>query len=106
MDQSPGFLVQGESCNQVCCLHKSLYIKESLKTWIGRFNVAVQQFGMTHREVDHFVFCCNSIVGCIYLVVYIDNIVLIGSDLHGILQIKKNTFIVKRPWQTQILLGN
>jgi len=43
---------------------------------------------MTRSEVDHSVFYRHSSVGCNYLVVYIDDIVLTGSDHHDISQVK------------------
>jgi len=39
---------------------------------------------MTWCEVDHFVFYQHSSAGCVYLIVYIDDIVLIASNNHGI----------------------
>jgi len=45
---------------------------------------------MTHSETNHSVFYCHSSVGCIYLVVYVDDIVLTGSDHHGISQVKQH----------------
>jgi len=37
---------------------------------------------MTRCETDHFVFYQQLSVGCVYLIVYIDDIVLTGSDNH------------------------
>nr|KYP62842.1 Retrovirus-related Pol polyprotein from transposon TNT 1-94 [Cajanus cajan] len=91
MKQPPGFVAQGESSNLVCCLCKSLYgLKQSPRAWFGRFNTVTQQFGMTRSEADHSVFYRHSTVGCIYLIVYVDDIVLTGSDHHGISQIKQH----------------
>jgi len=45
---------------------------------------------MTRSEVDHSVFYRHSSVGCIYLVAYVDDIVLTGSDHHGISQVKQH----------------
>jgi len=43
---------------------------------------------MTRSEADHSVFYLHLNVGCIYLVIYVDDIVLIGNDHHDISQIK------------------
>jgi len=89
MEQPPGFVAEGESSRLVYCLCKSLYgLKQS--HWFGKFSNVVQQFGMTRSEGDHSVFYRHSSVGCIYLVVYVDNIVLTGSDHHGISQVKQH----------------
>ena len=45
---------------------------------------------MTRSEADHSDFYRHSSGGCIYLVVYVDDIVLTGSDHHGILQVKQH----------------
>jgi len=40
---------------------------------------------VTRSEIDHSLFNRHSSVGCIYLVVYIDDIVLTCNYHHGIL---------------------
>ena len=45
---------------------------------------------MTRSEGDHSVFYRHSSAECIYLVVYVDDIVLTGSDHHGISQVKQH----------------
>jgi len=47
---------------------------------------------MTRSEADHSVFYRHSNAGCIYLVVYVDDIVLTGSDHHGIAQLKEHSY--------------
>jgi len=54
---------------------------------------------MTRSEADHSVFYRHSSVGCIYLVVYVDDIVLTGNDHHGISQVKQHL-------QTKILANS
>jgi len=77
MEQPQGFVAQGEPSGLICRLRKSLYsLKQSPRAWFGEFNSVVQQFGMTQSEADHSVFYCHSRVGSIYLVVYVDDIVL------------------------------
>jgi len=40
---------------------------------------------MTRSEVEHFIFFLHSSFGpCIYLVVYVDDIVITGDDSDGI----------------------
>jgi len=75
----------------VCRLRKFLYgLKQSPRAWFGKLSNVVQQFGMTRSEADHSVFYSHSSVGCIYLVVYVDDIVITGSDHHGISQVKQH----------------
>ena len=89
MEQLLGFVAQGES-ELVCKLRRSLYgLKQSPRAQFGRFSTVLQEFGMNHSEADHFVFYRHSSNGqCMYLVIYVDNIVIIGSDQDGILQLK------------------
>jgi len=87
--QPPWFVAQGKSSGMVCRLCKSLYgLKQSLRAWFGKFSNVVQQFGMTRCEADHSVFYQHSSTRCVYLIVYVDDIVLTGSNNHGISQLK------------------
>ncbi|XP_073220698.1 uncharacterized protein [Cicer arietinum] len=91
MEQPPGFVAQGESSTMVCRPHKSLYgLKQSPRACFGRFNSVVHEIGMICNEADHSVFYHHSTQWCIYLIVYVDDIVIIGSDQQGILQLKQH----------------
>ena len=84
MEQPPGFVAQGEK-GRVCRLRKSLYgLKWSPRAWFGKFSQAVEEFGMQNSKSDHSVFYRNSSLGIILLVVYVNDIVIIGSDSKGI----------------------
>ena len=74
---------------KVCRLRKSLYgLKQSPRAWFGKFNQAVKEFGMQKNKFDDSVFYRNSSSGIILLVVYMDDIVIIGSDSEVILSLK------------------
>ena len=90
MEQPPGFVAQGESSSLVCRLRRSLYgLKQSPRAWFGKFNTVIQEFGMTHSGADHSVFYRHSTPGrCIYLVVYVDDIVITGNDQDGFTDLK------------------
>ncbi|RVW13553.1 Retrovirus-related Pol polyprotein from transposon TNT 1-94 [Vitis vinifera] len=77
MEQPPGFVAQGES-GLVCRLRRSLYgLKQSPRAWFSRFSSVVQEFGMLRSTADHSVFYHHNSLGqCIYLVVYVDDIVI------------------------------
>ena len=80
MEQPPGFVAQGE-IEKVCRLQKSLYgLKQSPRAWFDKFNQAVDEFGMQKSKSDHYVFYRTSSSGIIMLVVYVDDIVITGSD--------------------------
>ena len=80
MEQPPSFVAQGES-GLVCKLRRSLYgVKQSSRAWFSRFSSMVQEFGMIRSTTDHSVFYHHSSTGqCIYLVVYVDDIIITGS---------------------------
>ena len=88
IEQPPRFVAQGE-IGKVCHLRKSLYgLKQSPRAWFGKFSQAVEEFGMQKSKSDYFVFYRNSSSGIILLVVYVDDIVIIGSDSKGISSFK------------------
>ena len=72
----------------MCHLRKSLYgLKQSPRDWFDKFNQVVETFGMQKSKSDHSVFYKNS-SSVIILLVYVDDIVIIGSDSKGILSLK------------------
>ena len=88
MEQPSGFVAQRE-IGRVCCLRKSLQgLKQSPHAWFGKFGQAVEEFGMQKSKFDHSVFYRNSNSGIIMLIVYVDDIVITGSDSRGISSLK------------------
>ena len=81
MEQPPEFVAQGEF-GLVYRLCRSLYgLKQSSQAWFGRFSSVVQEFSMTWSTSDHSVFYHHTSLGqCIYLIVFVDDIVITGSD--------------------------
>nr|CAN74104.1 hypothetical protein VITISV_008952 [Vitis vinifera] len=74
MEQPPGFVAQGES-------------------GLHGLAVLVLLFGMFRSTADHSVFYHHNSLGqCIYLVVYVDDIVITGSDQNGIQNLKQHFF--------------
>ena len=78
----------------MCKLRRSLYgLKQSFRAWFGHFSPIVQEFGMLHSTAYHSVFYNHNFSGqCIYLVVYVDDIVITGSDQDGIQKLKQHLF--------------
>ena len=88
MEQPPRFVAQGE-IGKVFHLRKSLYdLKQSPHAWFGKFNQAIEDFGMQKSKFYHSVFYKNSSSGIILYVVYVDDIVITGSDSKGISSLK------------------
>ena len=77
----------------MCKLRRSLYgLKQSPQAWFSRFSSVIQEFDMFRSTTDHSVFYHNSSGQCIYLVVYVDDIVITGSDQNGIQKLKQHLF--------------
>nr|CAN78715.1 hypothetical protein VITISV_030863 [Vitis vinifera] len=77
MEQPPGFVAQGES-GLVCRLRRSLYgLTQSPRACTANRSIFYHH---------------NSLGQCIYLVVYVDNIVITGSDQDGIQKLKQYLF--------------
>ncbi|CAH9142653.1 unnamed protein product [Cuscuta epithymum] len=88
IEQPPGFVAQGEY-GKVCRLRKSLYgLKQSPRAWFGKFSQSIERFGMIKGQSDHSVFYRRTKTGITLLVVYVDDIVITGSDTAGILALK------------------
>ena len=108
MEQPPGFVAQGEIW-KVCRLRKSLYgLKQSPHAWFGKFSQAVKKFGSQKSKSDHFVFYRNSSSGIILLVVYVNDIVITGSDSTRISSLKSflhNQFHTKDLGMLRYFLG-
>ena len=63
------------------------------RAWFGQFSFVVQEFGMTRSTTDHSVFYHHtSLEQCIYLIVYVDDIVITGNDQDGIQRLKRHLF--------------
>ena len=108
MEQPLRFVAQGE-IGKVCHLQKSLYgLKQSLRAWFDKFSQAVETFDMQKSKFDHSVFYKNFSSGIILLVVYVDDIVITGSDSKGILSFKSflhNQFHTKDLGMLKYFLG-
>ena len=93
MKKPPGFVDQKEF-GLVCKLCHSLYgLKQSHRAWFSLFSLVVQEFGMIRSAADHsIIYHYISIGQCIYLIVYVDDIVITGSDQDGIQKLKQHFF--------------
>ena len=69
MEQSSEFVAQGES-DKVYRLWKSLYgLKQSPRTWFGKFSQVLICFDMQKSTFDHSIFYRRSDNGIVLLVV-------------------------------------
>ncbi|RVW93087.1 Retrovirus-related Pol polyprotein from transposon TNT 1-94 [Vitis vinifera] len=104
MEQPPSFVAQGKS-GLACRLRRSLYgLKQSPRAWFSHFSSVVQEFGMFRNTVDHSVFYHHNSSGqCIYLIVYVDNIVITSSDQNDIQKLNSSVVLSQRKYALDIL---
>ena len=68
-------------------------LKQFSRAWFSRFSSVVQEFGMIRSTADHSVFYHHTSTGqCIYLIVYVDDIIIKGNDQDGIRKLKQHLF--------------
>ena len=92
MKQPEGFAVKGKK-ELVCRLKNSLYVlKQSPRMWCQKFDTYIRGLGFTRRKYDHCVYF--KLIGdhVIYLVLYVDDMLLVGNDNEIILDLKTQLF--------------
>jgi len=97
MEQPPGYVAQGET--KVCRLNKAIYeLNQIPRAWFEKFSLIISSIGFRWCHSDHSVFVRRTRSGIVVLAVYVDDILLTGSDLAGIVETKmylKRYFVTK-----------
>ena len=82
MDQPPGFS-DSKFPKVVCKLHKSHYgLKQALRAWNARFTSFLPTLGFRHTYFDASLFIKPTAAGVIVQLLYVDDIIVTGSDTH------------------------
>ncbi|XP_028119403.1 uncharacterized mitochondrial protein AtMg00810-like isoform X1 [Camellia sinensis] len=86
-----GFGVEEEYAGKVCRLRKSLHgLKQSPPAWFHHFSSVILSMDFIQCHFDHTYFIRRQPNGrCIILLVYVDDIILIGDDTIGIAKVKQ-----------------
>ncbi|MFS7923079.1 putative RNA-directed DNA polymerase [Helianthus anomalus] len=80
MKQPPGF-VDKEKPDHVCLLHKSLYgLKQAPRAWFTRLSNALFDLGFYGSKTDPSLFILNHNGTLIYVLVYVDDIIITGNN--------------------------
>jgi len=88
MSQPRGF-EDRDKPNHVCYLKKSLYgLKQSPRQWYKRFDFYVHSIGFKRSEFDHCLYFQQHDNNCVFLLLYVDDMLLIGPNLKMINGIK------------------
>ncbi|KAJ0727195.1 putative RNA-directed DNA polymerase [Helianthus annuus] len=115
MRQPQGF-VDPSKPHHVCLLHKSLYgLKQAPRAWFHRLSTALQQLGSALQQLgfhgsktDPSLFILNSRGTIIYVLVYVDDIIITGNNnqaVDHIIQSLSSSFAVKDLGSLHYFLG-
>ena len=109
MEQPEGFVVNGKE-NHVCKLKKSLNgLKQDLSQWYLMFESVIENQGQKKTSLDHCVFFQKfSDDDFIILLLYVDDMLIVGKNKSGIAVPKKqlsNLFAMKNLGQANKILG-
>ena len=108
MVQPEGFIEQGQE-QKVCKLNRSIYgLKQASRSWNMRFDTAVKSYGFEQNVDEPCVYkrIINSTVA--FLVLYVDDILLIGNNVGYLTDIKNwlaTQFQMKDMGEAQYVLG-
>lgn len=106
--QPPGF-VDTSHPDMVCRLNKSLYgLKQAPRAWYSRFTSFLLTLGFVEAKSDTSLFILRSGTDTVYLLLYIDDIVLTASStelLHGTITALQSEFSMKDLGDLHYLLG-
>jgi hypothetical protein len=81
MIQPEGF-VDPKNAGKICKLQKSIYgLKQASRNWNIRFDEVVKGFGFIKNEEEPCVYEMASGSAVAFLVLYVDDILLIGNDI-------------------------
>ena len=108
MEQPEGFNVLGRT-KKVCRLIKSLYgLKQAPKQWHEKFDSLMMSNGFKINECDKCVYVKNTNNGCIIICLYVDDLLIMGSN-DDIIQVTKrmlnNKFDMKDLGVVDVILG-
>ena len=98
MTQPKGF-VQPKNSVKVYKLQRSIYgLKKASRSWNLRFNESVKGFGFVKNEDEPCVYKKISGSAILFLVLYVDDILLIGNDIPALQSVKSllgKCFLIK-----------
>jgi hypothetical protein len=108
MKQPPGF-VDSALPSYVCRLHKSVYgLKQALRAWYTRLNDFLLSIGFRASKMDASLFIFSVGADICYLLVYVDDILLAGSNsllLQRLIQLLSSEFKLRDLGSVHYFLG-
>ena len=108
MMQPEGFIVEGQE-QKVWKLLRSIYgLKQASRSWNLRFDEMIKTFGFEQNVDEPCVYKYIKETKVVFLVLYVDDILLIGNDIGLLSDVKKwlvEKFQMKYLGQTSYVLG-
>jgi hypothetical protein len=108
MAQRKGFVIEGKE-NLGCHLTKSIYgLKQTSRQWYLKFDETIRKFGFKENEEDNYIYAKFKIGKFIFLVLYVDDILLASSDVYLLLETKSflsSHFDMKDLGEASYILG-
>ena len=108
MTQPEGFVIP-ENSGKICKLQRSIYgMKQASRSWNLRFDETVKDFGFIKNEDEPCVYKMVSGSAVVFLVLYVDDILLIGNDIPTLQKVKTwlgNYFSMKDLGEAAYILG-
>ena len=108
MAQPKGFVMEGKE-NMGCRLKKSIYgLKQASRQWYLKFDETVRKFRFKENEEDNCIYAKFKNGKFIFLILYVDDILLASSDVNLLLESKKflsSNFDMKDLGEASFVLG-
>jgi hypothetical protein len=108
MAQLKGFVVEGKE-NMGCRLKKSIYrLKQTSRQWYLKFDETIKKFGFKEKEEGNYIYAKFKNRKFIFLILYVDDILLESSDVNLLLETKKflsSNFDMKDLGEVSFILG-
>ncbi|KAJ9541345.1 hypothetical protein OSB04_027851 [Centaurea solstitialis] len=105
MQQPEGF-VDPKNPDKVCKLLKSIYgLKQASRSWNLYFDERIKEFGFAKSEFEPCVYTKFSGSTVTFLVLYVDDILLIGNDCTNFTEcneLVEQMFPDERPWRSRL----
>ena len=108
MAQPKGFVMEGNE-RMGCRLKKSIYgLKQASRQWYLKFDSTIRKFGFKENVEDNCVYAKFKDGKFIFLILYVDDILLASSDVSLLLETKKflsSNFDMKDLGEASFVLG-
>jgi hypothetical protein len=108
MAQPKGFVVKGKE-HMGCHLRKSIYgLKQASRQWYLKFDEIIRSFSFKENEEDNYIYAKFRNGKFIFLILYVDDILLSSSDVSLLLETKRflsSNFEMKDLGEVSFVLG-